>query len=222
MTCHPLNSLRDSSLLLIHCRGALSACPSGGLLEVDVLLGGGWVGACRAGDLLGGMDHGHLLLLAVSSGGGRIRWGRGLLLLLLLLLCRWRIHVAACSVHWGGGAAHGASLGVVVHLHVCVCGLSCGLSLDLGGLGTLLAEGFGLLLLLDAWRRGFVSSGCFEIWWGLEGAGQLGLCDEGVLLGLLGRPPLKGIDIQEATDKVDEGDAVGHFYGTSASVIFSA
>jgi hypothetical protein len=74
----------------------------------------------------------------------------------------------------------------------------------------LLAQRFGLYLLLGAWGWGPVEGARLEVHGRHELAGVFLLCYKRVQLRLLWRPPLERIDSQQAADEVDEGDAVIH------------
>lgn len=92
-------------------------------------------------------------------------------------------------------------------------GVLCGrISLRLGLLRPLLAQCFSLLLLLCSWRRRPVQGASLEVHWRDEGTGEFGLGNEWVKFRLLGRPPLQGIDGEQTSDEVYEGDPVVHFY----------
>lgn len=60
--------------------------------------------------------------------------------------------------------------------------------LSLGLLRTLLAERFGLLLLLGTWGRRSVAAAGFDVHRWDEWTSELLLCDERMELGLLWRP----------------------------------
>jgi hypothetical protein len=105
------------------------------------------------------------------------------------------------------------SLLILVHLHG-IGGLRCSvllrLGLNLGSLGSLplFADGLRLLLLLNA--RCWWSSGRrrLEIHGWHKRLCELLLRDEWMQLGLLWRPALQRIDMKQATNKVDEGNAI--------------
>lgn len=76
----------------------------------------------------------------------------------------------------------------------------------------LLAKCFGLLLLLGArcWRP--IQRARLEIHRWYKRPSKLLLSDERMKFGLLGRPSLERVDCKKAADKVNERDAVVHFY----------
>ena len=102
---------------------------------------------------------------------------------------------------------------ILVHLHG-IGGLRCSillcLGLNLGSLGSLplFADGLRLLLLLNA--RCWWSSGSrrLEIHGWHKRLCELLLRDEWMQLGLLWRPALQRVDVKQATNKVDEGNAI--------------
>ena len=144
MTSNSLNGLWYSTSCLIHCRCSLPAC-SCCSLRVKVLL----LRVLCLGHLIWGLLH-HAHLMAIAACLRRVRWR-------CTLLMR-TIHVV---VHWWG-LTEGA-LTVLAHMHICGVGVLCGglclclglrlglslrLGLGLSCLSSLLADCFGLLLLL--------------------------------------------------------------------------
>lgn len=174
-----LQRRRYAALLLVHGRCALSS-RSLCCLRVQIA----WL-LCVVDRLhrLRGVHHWrHLLCIDTLIGIWRRR---------RYLWCR-AIHRV---VHWLG--LHRRLLAILIHLHGLHGRGSLGLHLScLLGLCLLLAHRLGLLLLLYTGCRRMTAGSSLEIHWWHKRAGELLLCDEGMHLGLLWRPSLKGIQIE--------------------------
>lgn len=102
---------------------------------------------------------------------------------------------------------------VLIHLHG-IGGLRRSvllrLGLNLGSLGSLplLADGLGLLLLLNTGSWGTSRSRSFEVHGRHKWLCELLLRNERMQLGLLWRPTLQWVDVEQTSDKVDESNAV--------------
>ncbi len=96
---------------------------------------------------------------------------------------------------------------VLIHLH-CIRTLCGGLSMGC----SLLTRSFRLLLLLDTWWDSLVQRSILQVHWWHEWSSELLLCDEGMQLGLLGRPALERVDGQQTTDEVNESNTVIDLY----------
>lgn len=115
---------------------------------------------------------------------------------------------------------------VLIHLHVGVRGVLCsllgllllGLLLCYSGLlclGTLFAHSFVALLLLDTWSRRSVRPRTHS-GRGHKRSRKLLLCDERVLFGLVRRPSLQWIQVQQSGSKINKRKTVLHFFAQSA------
>jgi hypothetical protein len=84
------------------------------------------------------------------------------------------------------------------------------LGLNLGSLGSLslLANGLGLLLLLNSRGRGSSRRRSLEVHRWYKGLRKFLLRDKWMQLGLLRRPTLQGVYVEQTSDKVDEGNTV--------------
>lgn len=100
-----------------------------------------------------------------------------------------------------------AGLGLCLGLRLCSL---CSLCLCSSGLRPLLAQRFGLQLLLRTWGWRPVQGTRFEIHRRHELPRELLLSDERVQLRLLWRPSFERVDGQQTPDEVDKGNAVVH------------
>lgn len=164
MASDPLDCSRNTSALRIHGGGTLPACP-GCRLRVEAL---------RRSILLRlrRLARNQVHLMAVSRRLCRVR--------------RW----CALLVH---SVVHGWSLRVgrlmeLVHLYrvgiLHLSRLCC----------SLFAGSLSLLLLLNTRSDGLVERRVLQVHWRHKRPGELLLSDKRMQLGLLGRPPLQGID----------------------------
>jgi hypothetical protein len=194
VTGHPLNSCRNSTLLLVHRRGPLSAC-SLSCLRIETLLSS-IMTSCHRYRLLWHHIHNRRICRPLR----RIWWWGTLLMSCIHVVVDWR------RLSMG-------RLLVLVHLYrigrlcCCLC-----LSLCLRSLcSPLLANRFRMLLLLDTWSRCFAGRGRFEIHGRHEWLCELLLRDKRVQFCLLRRPTFQRIDIEQAAYKVDKRDPIVDF-----------
>lgn len=195
---HALNGCRNATLLLLHCRCSLSGRSHGSLLLVHA--GIRHLGVLTLRDLLWPLRHDHRSilsgLLTVARRHIAVTTTRRVNVVVGVYL---RLDMARLAVLSSG---HVRALGGRVCLRLCC-------------LRPLLAKSFGLLLLLGSWGRRPVEGTRLEVHGRHKRTGKLLLRDERVQLGLLGRPSLERVDCQEATNEIDEGYPVVHFWGSS-------
>ncbi len=201
MAGHPLDRRGDAALLLLH--GGCSLPRPHRLLVVHIGLG--HTGVVRGWHLSGRLLHSHLTVVGL----GAVRWGSRAMAGIRRVHVVGRLRVERRGL---GGVGSGGCLLVLRGLrgHASIRTLGGRVRLSLSGLGPLLAQCLGLLLLLGARRRRPIQRARLQIHRWHELSGILLLRDERVQLRLLRGPSLQRVDRQEPTDKIDKGDSVVH------------
>lgn len=198
VACHSLYTCWNTSLLLIHSRCALASSACSGL-SIQRLL--------RMTVALLLWQHPHCRRRICGLGRIWRRLSRLIRGIDVIVYRRRRLRLL-----------------ILVHLHS-VGGLRCSvllcLSLDLGSLRSLplLADGLSLLLLLHTRGRGTSRRRSLEIHGWHKGLCELLLCNEGMQLGLLWRPALQGVYVEQTSDEVNKGNSIVELCGTCQIMI---
>lgn len=106
-----------------------------------------------------------------------------------------------------------ACLAIVAWRHIGVRLRLCSrVGLSLSRLGALLAKSFRLLLLVCPWCWRSIQGARLKVHRWHKWSSVLLLRNEWVQLRLLWRPPFEGVNAQQASNKIDKGNSVIHFY----------